>query len=158
MAGRTRLLLGGAVAAFLIGALLVCVAAITVLREGGGGGSNFVAGYQEVASEVSFQVYQPGYLPPDSGEPLHRVPAARAGIQEAVARHPGGLILEQSNEQSVIGQDTTPATVQGAEEAYFADFAQRTLVLRKGGTWITLAGAPDSELVRVAESLQPVQP
>lgn len=156
MAGRTRLLLGGAVAAFLIGALLVCVAAVTVLREGGGR-SNFAAGYQEVAREVSFQVYQPGYLPPDSGEPLHRVPAARAGVQEAVARYPSGLIFEQSNEQSVVGQDTTPATVRGAEEAYFADFAQRTLVLRKGGTWITLAGAPDAELVRVAESLQPVQ-
>lgn len=154
---RTRLLLGAAVVAFLIGALLVCFAVISVLGEGGSGGNNFAAGYQEVASEVSFQVYQPGYLPPNSGEPLHRVPAAREGIQETVARYPGGLILEQSNEQSVVGQDTSPVTVQGADEAYFADFAQRTLVFRKGSTWITLAGAPDPELIRVAESLGPVQ-
>lgn len=144
---------------FLIAALFVCAAVYSIFREGSSGrGSNLASGYAEVANRVSFQLYQPSYLPPGAGEPLHRVPASSQDVQEVTARYPGGLILEQSSEQTVVGGATTqPVKVQGAEEAFFSDFAQRTLVFRKGNTWINLAGAEDEELIKVAESLRPVQ-
>ena len=151
------LAVGGSAVALLIAILTMVGVLLVQQRNTPGVAGGIVPGWREAASQVRFQLYEPGYLPPGAGAAEVRVVRPQERVDEVGIRYSGALRIEQSPIQSVVGRGArSPATVRGTEEAYFVEFAQRTLVVRKGGTWISLSGAPDVELVRIAESLSPV--
>ena len=144
----------------LLTVVVLGIVAAVLLQRGGeddrlGGG---VGGWRQAAAQVEMPLYRPAYLPPGAGDPRIRVVRPVEQVEEVIARYPGGLSLEQSNQQTVLPRPGEgEARVAGAETAYFATFAQRTLVVRKPGAWINISGLPDAELIRVAESLRPVE-
>lgn len=154
-----RIGIGSAGCALIL--LVTCTALITfagsTVREKvfGDPASSWV----EAASRVDIAVYEPLYLPPDVGSPHIGIFEPIKGVQEVRAMYPGGLTIEQSTVQSVPepGKGREPANVSGADESYFVEGAHRTLVVRKGATWVTASALEDEELVRVAESLSPLE-
>lgn len=122
-----------------------------------------VSSWAEAASRVQVEVYEPVRLPPGAGAPRIGISRPTEGGEEVRAIYPGGLTIEESNAQRVAGpeQEQAAVEVEGAEDAYFiVEGDQRTLVVNKGGTvfgtWISLSGTSDDELVRIAESLRPL--
>ena len=152
------LAVGGSAVALLIAILAMVGVLLVQQRNTPGVAGGIVPGWREAATQVGFQLYEPGYLPTGAGPAEIRVVRPQERVDEVGIRYSGSLRIEQSPVQTVVGSgDRSAATVRGADQAYFVQFAQRTLVVRKGGTWISLSGAPDAELVRIAESLSPVQ-
>ncbi len=121
-----------------------------------------VESWQEAASRVELEVYAPTYRPGGEAESqivvYEREAAASPDTPEGVsATYPSGLVISEF--EVPPGPRVSPRVVQvkGAGEAYFDTLeGDRILVLRRGNTWVNLAGRPDSELLQVAESLHRV--
>ncbi len=118
-----------------------------------------VGSWEGAAAEATMvRLYRPGYLPPGTGESFLSISRPIEGVEEVRAMYGTGLVIVQSNAalQAEDPSEHEPASVEGAGEAYFVPGPVRTLVVDEGGTWVTLQGLPDAELIRIAESLEPV--
>lgn len=118
-----------------------------------------VGSWEDAATgATTITVYRPGYLPPGTGEPFLSISHPVEGVEEVRAWYATGLAIVQSNAalQAEDPREHEPVSLESAGEAYFVSAPIRTLVVHKGGTWVTVEGVPDPELVRIVESLEPV--
>ncbi len=161
----------GLSAGTLILLILACAALALVVSDNTGrlgwilGVGERADSWDDASSRVNIELYEPDSLPPGAGDPVISVFRPFEGVEEVRAQYPSGLVVAQSNAESVNNPPRKqPVQVRGFDEAYFETFEQRTLVLRKGPvdnayghTWIMLSGASDPDLFRIAESMRPVE-
>ncbi len=118
---------------------------------------NVTTDWATAAERTNLELYRPAYLPDDAGQPQIIPIGFGETVQTVTATYGNGLTLVQVN-QNPSQQGGETAEVEGADEAYFGRTGQgRALNVRRGQTWISLLGQPDRELIRIAESLEPVQ-
>lgn len=149
---------GGVLVAVLAAALLSALGFLAMHAIGGEVSMTPMTNWREAASETRLEVYEPGYLPPGTGEPELNTSGFLGLIPELEAAYPSGLMI--------VERDSGPAhdcgeavQVRGVAEACFgtADSGARALAVKRGDTWIQVIGIADEEAVRVAESLRPAE-
>lgn len=124
--------------------------------------------WEDAASHRHMEVFEPHYLPHNSGKADIGDYGGEDGYEEVYVTYPGGLYIVESNRKLSEDACAEAVNVPGAEEGCFgiakapgSDIPElrfpkggRALTFRKGGTWVQLAGASDRELIQVAESLR----
>ncbi len=157
---RFWIALGVSALALALVAALACGLLLFVLRDRLAGlvGDPVDSWEGAAAQTATITVYRPAYLPPGTGEPSLSISHPFEGVEEVRAMYGTGLVIVQSN-AALEAEDPSehqPASVEGAGEAYFVPGPVRTLVVDEGGTWVMLEGLPDAELLRIAQSLEPL--
>ncbi len=146
----------------VVGLLLVVAAfAIYLSLSGVVTGNVFppvtVASWAEAAAQTKLDLYEPAYLPVNSGPP--RIEISRVGqlVEGVNVTYPGGLALAETSDRPPTNAEVERVTVPGTQLAYFETVeGERSLVVQKGYTAINLYGVSDAELLKVATSLKPV--
>lgn len=162
-AGATVARLRRAAVRYLLVALVICavvaaIGAFWVRVIGDELDRSIVRSWPEAAAQTDLSVFAPHSLPPGSGIPEISAFEAGSAVTLVEAVYPGGLQVVQTNGRVAPPGDGVPVEVRGADKAeWVTEAGGRSLLLRRGKTWISLSGlSDDRELVRVGESLAPV--
>lgn len=118
---------------------------------------NATTSWTDAAGKTSLELYEPGYVPSDAGEP-QIIPIGLGGVAQTVtAKYSGGLTIAQVNRAPNARERQEQVDVEGADEAWYGNTRDgRALTVHKNNTWITIAGRTDGELIKIAESLRRV--